>query len=135
MLDARLKRLNTLFIFEMRWFLSILKIAFKAVACVQQVWASLGTCWRTSALSERMERGEGVDSARPAAAYRATIRAASWLCAPGGRTVCFYSRRFGWRFFEPRFRRHCNFREQEGTHGMPLDVRCTVETVEYLVHL
>ena len=61
MLDARLKRLNTLFIFEMRWFLSILKIAFKAVACVQKVWASLGTFWRTSALSERMERGEGVD--------------------------------------------------------------------------
>ena len=85
MLDARLKRLNTLFIFEMRWVLSILKIAFKAVACVQQVWASLGTCWRTSALSERMERGEGVDSARPAAARPAAtiaaLTAASSSCA------------------------------------------------------
>jgi hypothetical protein len=116
---------------------SILAFFLRVLACVQQVWASLGACWLTSALSEGMDRGEGVDSARPAAAYRATTRAASSLCAPGGRAVCFYSRRFGWRFFEPRFRRHCNSREQGATHGMPLDVsvRCTVETVEYLVHL
>ena len=69
---------------------SILAFFLRVLACVQQVWASLGACWLTSALSERMERGEGVDSSRPATAYRASVRAASWLCAcsaPGGRTV------------------------------------------------
>jgi hypothetical protein len=63
---------------------SILAFFLRVLACVQQVWTSLGACWRTSALSERVERGEGVDSARPAAARPAAtltaLTAASSSC-------------------------------------------------------
>ena len=47
------------------------------LASVQYVWLSLGAFLLTSALSEGIERGEGVDSARPAAARPAATLAAS----------------------------------------------------------
>ena len=65
--------------------LYILTFFLRVLTSVQQVWASLGACWRTSALSERMERGEGVNSARPAAARPAAklfaVTATSSSCA------------------------------------------------------
>ena len=72
MLDARLKRLNTLFIFEIRWVLSILKIAFRAVACVEQARDVTGRVLAHCRTQPRASQSDKSSSQRPRASKAAT---------------------------------------------------------------
>ena len=89
MLDARLKRLNTLFIFEIRWVLSILKIAFRAVACVEQARDVTGRVLAHCRTQPRASQSNKSSSQRPRASKAATANVVWRLCYVCAWAYCF----------------------------------------------